>query len=39
MHREEPELVSGGGATNRQENKVAMLARYKFLLAFENNNQ
>ena len=39
MHREEPQLVPGDGATNRQENKVVMLARYKFLLAFENNNQ
>lgn len=39
MRREEPELVPGGGATNRQENKVVVLGRYKFLLAFENNNQ
>ncbi|CAN0117222.1 unnamed protein product, partial [Ectocarpus fasciculatus] len=38
-NREEPQLVPGGGATNRQENKVAVLGRYKFLLAFENNNQ
>eukprot|EP00752_Nemacystus_decipiens_P011501 g10213.t1 len=38
-NREEPQLVPGDGATNRQENKVVVLARYKFLLAFENNNQ
>eukprot|EP00903_Cladosiphon_okamuranus_P021514 g19778.t1 len=38
-NREEPQLVRGEGATHRQENKIALLARYKFLLAFENNNQ
>ncbi|CAM9981657.1 unnamed protein product, partial [Hapterophycus canaliculatus] len=38
-NREEPILVPGGGAVNRQENKVVLLSRYKFLLAFENNNQ
>ncbi|CAM9232300.1 unnamed protein product [Ectocarpus sp. 6 AP-2014] len=38
-NREEPQLVPGSGATNRQENKVAVLGHYKFLLAFENNNQ
>ncbi|CAM9957095.1 unnamed protein product, partial [Laminaria digitata] len=38
-NREEPILVPGGGTTSRQQNKVEILGRYKFLLAFENNDQ
>ncbi|CAM9591945.1 unnamed protein product, partial [Scytosiphon promiscuus] len=38
-NREEPKLVPGEGAISRLENKVVLLSRYKFFLAFENNNQ
>lgn len=38
-NREEPILTKGDGTTNRQDNKVEVLGRYKFYLAFENNDQ
>ncbi|CAN0427305.1 unnamed protein product, partial [Pylaiella littoralis] len=36
---EEPHLTPGKAGTDRQNNKVRVLQRYKFLLAFENNNR
>jgi len=38
-NREEPKAVPGAIATERRQNKIEVSRRYKFLLAFENNNQ
>ena len=38
-NREEPAVAEGPNVTGRRHNKVEILRRYKFLLAFENNNE
>ncbi|CAM9976405.1 unnamed protein product [Ascophyllum nodosum] len=38
-NREEPDLSMKRGQPNRQENKIAVLTRYKFLFAFENDDE
>lgn len=37
--RNEPVIVGIDGTSGRQQNKIEVLRRYKFLLAFENNNR